>query len=245
MSVPYTYIIGWSDHNKWYYGCQYSSKSHPQNLWTKYFTSSKSVFNFRKEYGEPDIVLVCETFDDPLDAKKWEDDVLLSIPKDQYSYWLNKRFGSFKGVVDSPERREKLRLTKLGTIPWNKGKTNADFISLGKKIIPGKPKGSKEKESTKKKKSDSQKKKVNIRNLTTGEYMRVDKEVGYEMIKNGEWGLSNAGRKMPPHTEDTKKKFSEIAKNRPIHYCEVCDRSIQGNMNWDRHLTSVGHLSHL
>jgi hypothetical protein len=58
---PYTYLIGWTKHNKWYYGCQYANGqrvANPSNLWTTYFTSSKHVKECRELYGEPDVVQV-------------------------------------------------------------------------------------------------------------------------------------------------------------------------------------------
>lgn len=56
MSIPYTYLIGWSWLDKWYYGLQHGRNAHPDNLWTTYFTSSPIVRDFRVEHGEPDIV---------------------------------------------------------------------------------------------------------------------------------------------------------------------------------------------
>lgn len=50
--VPYTYLIGWSKLNKWYYGSRTAKNCHPSELWIKYFTSSKFVKEFRRLYGE-------------------------------------------------------------------------------------------------------------------------------------------------------------------------------------------------
>jgi ribosomal protein S27AE len=59
MFIPYVYKIGWSKHNKFYIGSQYGYKlkiARPDNLWTSYFTSSKRVSEFRRRFGEPDII---------------------------------------------------------------------------------------------------------------------------------------------------------------------------------------------
>lgn len=43
--IPYTYLIGWSKLNWWYYGAEFAKIkkiANPSNLWTTYFTSSKS-----------------------------------------------------------------------------------------------------------------------------------------------------------------------------------------------------------
>lgn len=73
---PYTYLIGWSAYNKYYYGVRYSKKSNPSDLWVKYFTSSSYVKEFRKKYGEPDIIQVRKTFDNETSARLWEMKVL-------------------------------------------------------------------------------------------------------------------------------------------------------------------------
>jgi hypothetical protein len=70
--LPYTYIIGWSQHDTWYYGVRYSVTASPNDLWKTYFTSSKHVKNFRKQYGEPDVVRVRRTFDSKEKAIMWE-----------------------------------------------------------------------------------------------------------------------------------------------------------------------------
>ncbi|MFA6198816.1 MAG: hypothetical protein WC679_00165 [Bacteroidales bacterium] len=60
---PYTYLIGWSTMNKFYYGVQYNKKANPDDLWKSYFTSSKIVQQFRKEFGEPDIIQFRKVFE--------------------------------------------------------------------------------------------------------------------------------------------------------------------------------------
>ena len=76
MNNYYTYLIGWSSINRWYYGCQYGKNSNPNNLWTNYFTSSKVVKDCRTKYGEPDIIEVRKTFSDKNKCLDWEHRVL-------------------------------------------------------------------------------------------------------------------------------------------------------------------------
>ena len=74
MSIytPYTYLIGWSKHQKYYYGVRYGKGCHPDDFWVSYFTSSKRVDHFRKEYGEPDIIQIRKTFQTKEKARIWE-----------------------------------------------------------------------------------------------------------------------------------------------------------------------------
>lgn len=76
MSIPYTYLIGWSAHNKWYYGVRYAKTCHPSDLFKTYFTSSKYVKLFIISNGLPDIIEIRRTFSNARDAQKWEHTVL-------------------------------------------------------------------------------------------------------------------------------------------------------------------------
>ena len=40
---PYTYLIGWTNYDMWYYGVRYTKDADPNELWKKYFTSSKHL----------------------------------------------------------------------------------------------------------------------------------------------------------------------------------------------------------
>lgn len=74
--IPYTYLIGWSKYNIWYYGVRYAKGCQPSDLWTSYFTSSKLVKKARSEYGEPDIIQIRKTFTNENNARIWETKVL-------------------------------------------------------------------------------------------------------------------------------------------------------------------------
>lgn len=99
--TPYTYLIGWSELNTWYYGAKYGKKCHPSELFNfrikrPYLTSSKHVENFRKEHGEPNVIQIRKIFSDPLDARLWEDKVLRRMDAVSDARFLNKRNGSSK-----------------------------------------------------------------------------------------------------------------------------------------------------
>jgi hypothetical protein len=112
----YTYLIGWAEHDLWYYGVRYGQNCCPADLWTKYFTSSKLVKNCRTLYGEPNIIEVRKVFgDDPNRAKLWEDKVLRRMKTLKNPRWLNMtRNNSFKNC----------------TISWNTGLTKENCLLL-------------------------------------------------------------------------------------------------------------------
>lgn len=93
---PYTYLIGWSKINKYYYGVRYSRKANPSNFWKDYFTSSEYVKEYREKYGEPDIIQVRKVFDDANSALQWERNVLTRLLKRSNinrNNWLNVCIG--------------------------------------------------------------------------------------------------------------------------------------------------------
>lgn len=113
ISTPYTYLIGWSKHNLWYYGVRTSTRSTLGDIWKTYFTSSKRVQQLRQSLGEPDVVEVRRTFDNAATAKRWEERVLRRINAKHNLKWINlSNNNSFRGV----------------TKPWNFGlnKTNSE-----------------------------------------------------------------------------------------------------------------------
>jgi len=88
--MPYTYLIGWSKLNKYYYGARWAKNCSPNDLWKTYFTSSKHVKQFRKLNGEPDIIQVRKIFENENDCKIYEKKVLIKLNVLKKDKWINK-----------------------------------------------------------------------------------------------------------------------------------------------------------
>jgi len=88
--MAYTYLIGWSNHDKWYYGLRYAKDCDPTDLWESYFTSSKKVKMMRDIYGEPDVIEVRKVFDSVEKAMLWESNVLKRVNAPLNDRWLNE-----------------------------------------------------------------------------------------------------------------------------------------------------------
>lgn len=86
---PYSYLIGWTAHDRWYYGIRYAKGCHPSELWKTYHTSSNYVKIFREAYGEPDVIEVRRTFEDKNKAIEWEKKVLTRLKVNKNPRWLN------------------------------------------------------------------------------------------------------------------------------------------------------------
>ena len=90
-NIPYTYLIGWTERNLWYYGVRYANHCNPKDLWVFYFTSSTYVKRIRNLYGEPDVIQVRKVFKDDISARTWEYKVLKRLNVEKKNKWLNKR----------------------------------------------------------------------------------------------------------------------------------------------------------
>jgi hypothetical protein len=130
----YTYLIGWSQQNKWYYGVRYAMGCKPSELWRTYFTSSQYVAAFRKEFGEPDIIKIRKIFTCKDKAILWENKVLKRMNVIYDEKWLNRtnnlaiRNGNNRVYGD----------------PWNKGKSiprTQESIEKQRSTMIGKKRG--------------------------------------------------------------------------------------------------------
>jgi len=115
---PYTYLIGWTTIEKFYYGVEYAHVkkiANPNNLWNTYFTSSKIVKHFREVFGEPDIIQIRKVFrsgtiEERMNgAIEWEKKVLRRINITQ-NKWLNGRIG---GNI-CPEANRSTNISRYG-----------------------------------------------------------------------------------------------------------------------------------
>ena len=101
MWQPYSYLIGWTTANLWYYGVRYGKNCHPTDLWITYFTSSKRVGEIRTTLGEPDVLEIRKVFNNKKDALNWEAKVLRRVNAAQNAHWLNKSNGNCNFYVTS------------------------------------------------------------------------------------------------------------------------------------------------
>lgn len=129
---PFTYYICWSNLDIHYYGVRFANGCNPTDLWTKYFTSSDRVKEFRKIHGEPDVIQIRKIFEDIQDARIWESRVLRKMKVKKRSNWLNDGMGmalNWKsgkehqnyGRVFSAESKLKQSISKSKLRWWNNG----------------------------------------------------------------------------------------------------------------------------
>jgi hypothetical protein len=116
-TTPFIYAIGWTQHDRWYWGIRYAAGCSPSDLWTTYFTSSKYVRAFRDEYGEPDHIEVL--FADTREiVEQAEADAILGWKLHVDERWLNRgacgKAFYCKGIPKSEEAKAHWSATKKG-----------------------------------------------------------------------------------------------------------------------------------
>ena len=129
---PYSYYIKWSETGVWYYGIEYSTNknkiANPKNLWTIYFTSSKNVQEYRKRFGEPDVIKVTRLFGSSEEAIFWENKFLKRVDAKNNTNSLNGHNSDglpYKNKIVSEETKLKLSEMRKKNIWWNNGIINA------------------------------------------------------------------------------------------------------------------------
>lgn len=142
MMKSYTYLIGWSKQNKFYYGARWAKDCSPVDLWKTYFTSSKHVKQYRQQYGEPDIVQVRKTFSEVNKCRLYEQKVLQRLNVLNNDKWLNKNInGRFLPYGPQTEAHKLARSVALkGHAPSFNKKHSKESLEKMRLAQLGKPK---------------------------------------------------------------------------------------------------------
>ena len=146
---PFTYLIKFIPTGQVYYGVRTKRGCHPAELWTTYFTSSKTVHNLIEEHGlDAFEVTIRQTFETKEQAILWEHRVLTKFDSAKNKQWLNKNNGSRKfipqdkhttetkrkignahrGKVMTESAKQKMRTTRTkrfnDNLPWHSDEAN-------------------------------------------------------------------------------------------------------------------------
>ena len=179
-------------------GVRYASGCHPDDLWIKYFTSSKHVQEFRKEHGEPDVVEVRQTFPTDTLAREWESKVLKRMKAVRSPKWLNFSYGGSTFFCDghSEETRQKISVSNKGRRLSEEHKRRIGQKSATRKHSEESKKKISERQSGVKKSEEFKQK------ISTSLKGRRLSEEHKRRISEAHKGISI------PHSEESKKKMS-------------------------------------
>jgi hypothetical protein len=121
--MAYTYLIGWVQQNKYYYGVRFAKGCSPDELWNTYFTSSKHVKSFYEENGEPDVIQVRRVFDKVDQARRWETKVLKKMSVVERDDFLNKTDNHSISLESSTHRGKSNGM-------WRKRHTESTLVKM-------------------------------------------------------------------------------------------------------------------
>ena len=122
-SIPFTYLLKHIPTKKYYYGVRFKKNCHPNDLWTKYFTSSKKVKGLIKRYGKKSFIFeIRKTFKTQREAIKWENKVLKRMKVIYRKDFLN--FG-----LNTYSTKTKAKVINHCTICFNRKKNFIHFIT--------------------------------------------------------------------------------------------------------------------
>jgi hypothetical protein len=111
----FTYLLGWSKLDRYYYGVRYKEGVTLESLGTTYFSSSTYVLKFIEEYGLPDIIEIRKVFETKQEAKSWETKVLSKLKVPNNIKYLNKSNNNcFKNTVMNEEIKQKISSANRG-----------------------------------------------------------------------------------------------------------------------------------
>ena len=221
--MAFTYLIGWSHQDVWYYG--YSTRNE-SDLWNSYFTSSKYVALFRKENGEPDVIRVHKQFGTKQEANLFETKFLKRVGAVKSDRWLNKHdTESFRGpCMFSESSRKKMSEAakkRTGRVVSEETRRKISEAQKGKKKGP-------QSEETKRKKSLA----------NSGKTISEDHKAAISKANSGRVRTAESKylqrQKMlgrSTMTEEGKRRISEAhkGKKRPRAWCENISRALKGS----------------
>lgn len=195
--TPYTYLIGWSKLNLWYYGKRTAKGCHPNDLFKTYFTSSNVVKKLRQSNGDPDVITIHMIFNSISDCHLQEEMFLNTVnAKDNIKYLNMTNSGvipkkdHLTGKAKAYMNGAYIGLVSCNYPRWstgeihgaNKGKklSNGPATSKARTGKKGHPTSAQTKEKISKKlKGISTKNKgfVTVKSLITGDTFNVSKEI--------------------------------------------------------------------
>lgn len=131
--VPFVYLLKFLPTGELYYGSRTGKKSHPADLWNRYFSSSKIVKKLIKEHGKDSFEYeIRKTFETKEEALEYEHRFLKRVNAKKNPKFLNKTNGAknFIGNQNGSKASDKTRL-KMSKSALGRAKTEECRYKLG------------------------------------------------------------------------------------------------------------------
>lgn len=133
MHIPFSYLVTHLPSGLRYYGARWAQGCHPKDLWTTYFTSSKTVKELLERDGPE--AFSCEvrrTFSTRKKCEDWEQKVLTRLGIPRNPKWLNRAVGAPPGFKGDEAHRLKLVTAQTGKKLSEETKRKMSEIRKGK-----------------------------------------------------------------------------------------------------------------
>ena len=217
-NTPYTYLIGWTSLDTWYYGVRFQKNCQPGDFWTTYFTSSKHVRKFVDEHGEPDVKVIRKIFSNSKSARLWEHKVLRRLNARDDLRFLNKTNGDgrFFNLGHTEETKKRLSEKHTGKKLSKETKQKLSIVNKGR--LAGERNGMYGKshsDDAKRKISAASKSRKSLYKGKTYEEIQGSEEIATarkEQHRN--WMIENNPFRGKKHSEETKAKMRLKAQQR-------------------------------
>ena len=136
----YTYLITHKPTGQRYYGFRSANTVAPEeDLWKRYFTSSKRVQQLVEETGADSFdVEVRKTFDTQEQATHWETKVLRRMRVLESDQWLNQNIAGY--IVPTEESRKKISEANKGRVQSEEHRLKRSLTQKGKPKVNSKNK---------------------------------------------------------------------------------------------------------
>lgn len=217
---PYTYLIGWTSLNTWYYGVRFQKNCQPADLWATYFTSSKHVKKFITEHGDPDVKIIRKTFVDTKSARLWEHRVLRRLNARDDVRFLNKTNGDgrFFNLGHTEETKKQLSEKHTGKKLSEETKQKLSIVNKGR--LAGEKNGMYGKTHTdeaKKKISEASRSRKSLYKGKSYEEIQGSEEIATaRKQQHRNWMIENNPFRGKKHSEETKAKMRLKAQQRKL-----------------------------
>jgi hypothetical protein len=245
--IPYTYLIGWSNQQKFYYGCRYAINCNPNDFWINYFTSSSKVDQFIKQFGDPDIIQIRKIFpNNPKKCLEWEHKFLTKIDAANNPNFLNESNGGIgwsnnKGRVVVKDFKGKRFQVEINDprylsgelLPLHQGKIASDET---RKKMSEKRKG---RVSPNKGKKLTQEQIERITNRLKGRSLSEDHKQKLRKPRNQKEVTCPKCGKCGKGPNMTRYHFDNCGISRNKIDCPNCGKKIEGLGNLKQHIRSI------